>query len=76
MNDHLMKAGGDVILAKDGDQLSRPPHVYWWHRCDESVTMQLTNGTVQVCYKNICMIKKIKYGFDLFIHNIIFFFFF
>lgn len=54
MNDHLVKAGAD-ILAKDVNSLSRPPHIYWWHRSDDSVTMQLTNGTLQVCFNNICI---------------------
>lgn len=52
MNDYLLKTGAD-ILAKDVNQLSRPAHVYWWYRCNESVAMQLTNGTLQVCFNNI-----------------------
>jgi len=48
MNDHLIKAGAD-ILAKDADQLSRTPYMYQWYRSTSSVIMQLTNGTLQVC---------------------------
>lgn len=47
MNDHLIKAGADV-LAKDADQLSRTPYMYQWYRSTTSVIMQLTNGTLQV----------------------------
>lgn len=52
MNDHLIKAGADV-LAKDADQLSRTPYMYQWYRSTSSVIMQLTNGTLQVCYDKI-----------------------
>lgn len=52
MNDHLIKAGAD-ILAKDADQLSRTPYMHQWYRSTSSVIMQLTNGTLQVCYNNI-----------------------
>lgn len=47
MNDHLIKAGAD-ILAKDADQLSRTPYMYQWYRSTSSVIMQLTNGTLQI----------------------------
>lgn len=47
MNDHLIKAGAD-ILSKDADQLSRTPYMYQWYRSTSSVIMQLTNGTLQV----------------------------
>ncbi|VVC32226.1 Protein kinase, ATP binding site,Protein kinase domain,Serine/threonine-protein kinase, active site,POLO [Cinara cedri] len=47
MNDHLIKAGAD-ILAKDADQLSRTPYMYQWYRSTTSVIMQLTNGTLQI----------------------------
>lgn len=49
MNDHLIKAGAD-ILSKDADQLSRTPYMYQWYRSTSSVIMQLTNGTLQVRY--------------------------
>jgi len=58
MNDHLIKAGAD-ILAKDADQLSRTPYMYQWYRSTSSVIMQLTNGTLQVC--NIFNILYILY---------------
>ncbi|XP_050528364.1 serine/threonine-protein kinase polo-like [Daktulosphaira vitifoliae] len=47
MNDHLIKAGAD-ILEKDSDQLSRTPYMYQWYRSTSSVIMQLTNGTLQI----------------------------
>ncbi|XP_060840506.1 serine/threonine-protein kinase PLK1-like [Rhopalosiphum padi] len=47
MNDHLVKAGAD-ILAKDADQLSRTPYLYQWYRSTSSVILQLTNGTLQI----------------------------
>lgn len=61
MNDHLIKAGAD-ILAKDADQLSRTPYMYQWYRSTSSVIMQLTNGTLQVCYdtKHIFIIHTFK----------------
>jgi len=50
MDDHLNKAGAD-ILAKDADHLSRTPYLYQWYRSNSSVIMQLTNGTLQVLMK-------------------------
>ncbi|VVC45273.1 Protein kinase, ATP binding site,Protein kinase domain,Serine/threonine-protein kinase, active site,POLO [Cinara cedri] len=47
MNDHLIKAGAD-ILAKDTDQLSRMPYMCHWFRSNRSIIMQLTNGTLQI----------------------------
>ncbi|XP_025193335.1 serine/threonine-protein kinase polo-like isoform X2 [Melanaphis sacchari] len=47
MNDHLVKAGADM-LAKDADQLSRTPYLYQWYRSTSSVILQLTNGTLQI----------------------------
>ncbi|XP_050442073.1 serine/threonine-protein kinase PLK1-like [Adelges cooleyi] len=47
MNDHLIKAGAD-ILEKDADQLSRTPYMFQWYRSTSSVIMQLTNGTLQI----------------------------
>lgn len=63
MNDHLIKAGADV-LAKDADQLSRTPYMYQWYRSTSSVIMQLTNGTLQVCYDEI-FIYSILFGIFL-----------
>jgi polo-like kinase 1 len=62
MNDHLVKAGAD-ILAKDADQLSRTPYLYQWYRSTSSVILQLTNGTLQVYNEdNLYMYYiKIKY---------------
>lgn len=51
MNDHLIKAGGDISI-KDVDQLSRTPYLYQWYRSNRSVILQLTNGTLQVQYFN------------------------
>lgn len=65
MNDHLIKAGADV-LAKDADQLSRTPYMYQWYRSTSSVIMQLTNGTLQVCYKHIIYLKNLNLKLDLF----------
>lgn len=48
MNDHLIKAGANMLL-KDTDQLSRTPYLYLWFRSQTSVIMLLTNGTLQVC---------------------------
>jgi len=67
MNDHLIKAGAD-ILAKDADQLSRTPYMYQWYRSTSSVIMQLTNGTLQVCY-------ILTFFIHIFITNIFYFFF-
>lgn len=47
MNDHLIKAGANMLL-KDADQLSRTPYLYQWFRSQTSVIMLLTNGTLQV----------------------------
>lgn len=52
MNDHLIKAGANMLL-KDADQLSRTPYLYQWFRSQTSVIMLLTNGTLQV-FNNIC----------------------
>jgi len=59
MNDHLIKAGAD-ILAKDTDQLSRTPYLYQWYRSTSSVILQLTNGTLQVHNKNNSYTNYIK----------------
>jgi len=70
MNEHLIKAGAD-ILAKDADQLSRTPYLHQWYRSTSSVIMQLTNGTLQVCYVYNYIVTTIK--FVPYIVNILFY---
>lgn len=47
MSEHLMKAGGSIVV-KPSDSLSRIPYMYQWFRTQTAVVMQLTNGTVQI----------------------------
>ncbi|KAL0104943.1 hypothetical protein PUN28_016529 [Cardiocondyla obscurior] len=47
MNEHLMKAGGSIVV-KQSDSLSRIPYIHQWFRTQTAVVMQLTNGTVQI----------------------------
>lgn len=49
MNEHLLKAGGNAV-AKEGDAISRIPHLHTWFRTQCAVVMHLTNGTVQVSF--------------------------
>lgn len=46
MSEHLVKAGANAV--KDGDSISRIPHLHTWFRTQCAVVMHLTNGTVQV----------------------------
>lgn len=47
MSDHLIKAGANHI-RQECDRMSRAPYMLTWKRSNSAVTMQLTNGTVQV----------------------------
>ena len=58
MNEHLMKAGGSVVV-KWSDSMSRIPYMQQWFRTQTAVVMQLTNGSVQVpiYLRNISLIS-------------------
>ncbi|XP_043284703.1 serine/threonine-protein kinase PLK1 [Venturia canescens] len=47
MNEHLMKAGGSIVV-KSSDSMSRIPYMHQWFRTQTAVVMQLTNGSVQI----------------------------
>jgi polo-like kinase 1 len=47
MSEHLVKAGANAVV-KEGDSISRIPHLHTWFRTQCAVVMHLTNGIVQV----------------------------
>ncbi|XP_054271018.1 serine/threonine-protein kinase polo [Macrosteles quadrilineatus] len=47
MTDHLIKAGASHA-RQECDRLTRVPYMQCWKRSSSAVTMQLTNGTIQV----------------------------
>ncbi|KAK0096643.1 hypothetical protein PV326_004840 [Microctonus aethiopoides] len=47
MNEHLMKAGGSIVI-KNSDSMSRIPYMHQWFRTQTAVVMQLNNGSVQI----------------------------
>uniref|UniRef100_A0A1B6FL54 polo kinase n=3 Tax=Cuerna arida TaxID=1464854 RepID=A0A1B6FL54_9HEMI len=47
MSDHLIKAGA-AHARQECDRLTRVPYMHIWKRSNNAVTMQLTNGTIQV----------------------------
>lgn len=51
MSEHLVKAGAGAAV-KEGDSISRIPHLHTWFRTQCAVVMHLTNGTVQVSSTN------------------------
>lgn len=51
MFDHLMKAGADHAVQQ-ADSLSRIPYLQQWHRSATAVLMYLTNGTLQINFKD------------------------
>lgn len=51
MFDHLMKAGADHAVQQP-DSLSRIPYLQQWHRSATAVLMFLTNGTLQINFKD------------------------
>lgn len=73
MNDHLVKAGADT-LTKDADQLSRTPYMCQWFRFNNSIIMQLTNGTLQVCINYEYIILEDTLYIKL-IYRLLFFYF-
>lgn len=48
MTDHLIKAGAAHVPRRECDKLTRVPYMHIWKRSSSAVTMQLTNGTIQV----------------------------
>uniref|UniRef100_T1JIY9 Serine/threonine-protein kinase PLK n=1 Tax=Strigamia maritima TaxID=126957 RepID=T1JIY9_STRMM len=46
MNEHLLKAGASMT-PRDGDDLSRIPHLRTWLRTRSAIVLHLTNGTLQ-----------------------------
>ncbi|KAI8430116.1 hypothetical protein MSG28_000525 [Choristoneura fumiferana] len=51
MTDFLMKAGASVPV-RESDGLSRLPHLHQWFRSTLAVIMYLTNGTLQINFKD------------------------
>ena len=50
---HLPKAGADIQIRKgEGDQLSLIPSLKTWFRAPRAVVMHLTNGTLQIDFKD------------------------
>lgn len=47
MTEHLVKAGANAAV-REGDSISRIPHLHTWFRTQCAVVMHLTNGAVQV----------------------------
>lgn len=50
MSEHLVKAGG-TPQRNVSDVVSRIPHLHTWFRTTCAVVMHLTNGSVQVSFK-------------------------
>lgn len=57
MSEHLVKAGADNAV-KEGDSISRIPHLHTWFRTTCAVVMHLTNGTVQVSLAYLMVLIK------------------
>ena len=58
MTEHLVKAGADAVMP-ESDSISRIPHLHTWFRTMCAVVMHLTNGTVQVIFDEIIVLKSL-----------------
>lgn len=47
MNEHLLKAG-ESIAPREGDEISRLPHLRAWFRTRSAIVLHLANGTLQI----------------------------
>ncbi|XP_067124805.1 serine/threonine-protein kinase PLK1 [Centruroides vittatus] len=47
MNEHLLKAG-ESIVPREGDEISRLPHLRAWFRTKSAIVLHLANGTLQI----------------------------
>ena len=47
MNEHLIRSGTE-LGSREGDEIARLPVMNTWMRTKSAITMQLSNGTLQI----------------------------